>query len=238
MKKVGVVALWLASSYDLNFVFKDKMFNFKKDKDGSCKWCPATLPFSTMVDASSILIMYPLNYSKTHQTNDANAIKKIVSDLYASKYLEAYVSPYESKTPQYPIAQFQTLVYKKTIQSDGFVGLYHCCNMSSVAIMEYHGANHAGWALIQLTCKLLRGTTIVDGLSSHPIVIVHGRTTMTSREIAQYKSSSDVMRVPNSIFKGASTNILCVIAGASVLAGFHKLQVIGFGKKYGSSDGG
>jgi len=37
-----------------------------------------------------------------------------------------------------------------------------------------------------------------------------------------------------SLFKGAGANILRGIAGAGVLAGYDKLQLIVFGKKYGS----
>jgi len=40
-----------------------------------------------------------------------------------------------------------------------------------------------------------------------------------------------------SLFKGAGANILRGIAGAGVLAGYDRLQIIFFGKKYGSGGG-
>uniref|UniRef100_A0A1S4BPY8 ADP/ATP translocase n=1 Tax=Nicotiana tabacum TaxID=4097 RepID=A0A1S4BPY8_TOBAC len=40
-----------------------------------------------------------------------------------------------------------------------------------------------------------------------------------------------------SLFKGAGANILRAVAGAGVLAGYDKLQLVVFGKKYGSGGG-
>jgi len=39
-----------------------------------------------------------------------------------------------------------------------------------------------------------------------------------------------------SLFKGAGANILRAVAGAGVLAGYDKLQVIVLGKKFGSGE--
>ncbi|XP_019178909.1 PREDICTED: ADP,ATP carrier protein 1, mitochondrial-like [Ipomoea nil] len=58
------------------------------------------------------------------------------------------------------------------------------------------------------------------GLASYPIDTVRRRMMMTSGV--------------KSLFKGAGANILRAIAGAGVLAGYDKLQLIVFGKKYGS----
>lgn len=63
---------------------------------------------------------------------------------------------------------------------------------------------------------------------------------MTSGEAVKYKSSFECFSViiknegMKSLFKGAGANILRAIAGAGVLAGYDKLQLIVFGKKYGS----
>jgi len=40
-----------------------------------------------------------------------------------------------------------------------------------------------------------------------------------------------------SLFKGAGANILRAVAGAGVLAGYDQLQLIVFGKTYGSGGG-
>ena len=88
------------------------------------------------------------------------------------------------------------------------------------------------------------GITIGAGLASYPIDTVRRRMMMTSGEAVKYKSSLDAFKQiiknegPKSLFKGAGANILRAVAGAGVLAGYDKLQVIVFGKKYGSGGGG
>lgn len=67
---------------------------------------------------------------------------------------------------------------------------------------------------------------------------------MTSGEAVKYSSSLDAFKqiIKNegtkSLFKGAGANILRAVAGAGVLAGYDKLQLIVLGKKYGSGGGG
>ncbi|TVU47577.1 hypothetical protein EJB05_07183, partial [Eragrostis curvula] len=59
---------------------------------------------------------------------------------------------------------------------------------------------------------------------------------MTSGEAVKYKGSLDAFKQimakegVNSLFKGAGANILRAVAGAGVLAGYDKLQLIIFGK--------
>jgi len=63
---------------------------------------------------------------------------------------------------------------------------------------------------------------------------------MTSGEAVKYSSSIQAMKViyakegVSSFFKGAGANVLRAIAGAGVLAGYDQLQLIVFGKTYGS----
>jgi len=67
---------------------------------------------------------------------------------------------------------------------------------------------------------------------------------MTSGEAVKYKSSlhccSQIVKAEGwkSLFKGAGANILRGIAGAGVLAGYDKLQMMFLGKTYGSGGGG
>lgn len=82
------------------------------------------------------------------------------------------------------------------------------------------------------------GITIGAGLASYPIDTVRRRMMMTSGEAVKYSSSMAAFKqiVANegakSLFKGAGANILRAVAGAGVLAGYDKLQVIFLGKKY------
>jgi len=66
---------------------------------------------------------------------------------------------------------------------------------------------------------------------------------MTSGEAVKYKSSlhcaAEILKKEGwkSFFKGAGANVLRAVAGAGVLAGYDKLQLIFFGKTYGSGGG-
>ena len=66
---------------------------------------------------------------------------------------------------------------------------------------------------------------------------------MTSGEAVKYSGSMDCLAQimkkegAKSLFKGAGANILRAIAGAGVLSGYDQLQLIFFGKTYGSGGG-
>ncbi|CAN1342554.1 ADP,ATP carrier protein 1, mitochondrial [Linum perenne] len=218
----------------LNFAFKDyfkRLFNFKKDRDGYWKWFAGNLGSGGAAGASSLLFVYSLDYARTRLANDAKAAKKGGE------------------------RQFNGLVdvYKKTLASDGIAGLYRGFNISCVGIIVYRGLYFGMYD--SLKPVLLVGTlqdsffasfalgwliTNGAGLASYPIDTVRRRMMMTSGEAVKYKSSLDAFKqiVKNegtkSLFKGAGANILRAVAGAGVLAGYDKLQLIVFGKKYGS----
>lgn len=86
------------------------------------------------------------------------------------------------------------------------------------------------------------GVTIGAGLASYPLDTVRRRMMMKSGEAVKYKSSMHAMSeiVKNegtaSLFKGAGANVLRAVAGAGVLAGYDKLQVILIGKKFGGGE--
>ncbi|KAJ7982204.1 ADP,ATP carrier protein mitochondrial-like [Quillaja saponaria] len=154
--------------------------------------------------------------------------------------------------------QFNGLVdvYKKTLKSDGVAGLYRGFNISCVGIIVYRGLYFGMYDSLKpvlLTGSLqdsffasfALGWLITNGagLASYPIDTVRRRMMMTSGEAVKYKSSLDAFSQilknegAKSLFKGAGANILRAVAGAGVLAGYDKLQLIMFGKKYGSGGG-
>ena len=93
------------------------MFNFKKDKDGYWKWFAGNLASGGAAGASSLLFVYSLDYARTRLANDAKSAKSSGE------------------------RQFNGLldVYKKTLASDGIVGLYRGFNVSCVGIIVYRG---------------------------------------------------------------------------------------------------
>jgi solute carrier family 25 (adenine nucleotide translocator) protein 4/5/6/31 len=242
----GTVSLWRGNTANvlryfptqaLNFAFKDqfkRMFGFSKEKDGYWKWFGGNLASGGAAGASSLLFVYSLDYARTRLANDNKAAKKGGE------------------------RQFNGLidVYSKTLKSDGIAGLYRGFNISCVGIIVYRGLYFGLYdSLKPLLPKELSnsffasfmlgwGITIGAGLASYPLDTVRRRMMMTSGEAVKYRSSyhafQEIVKKEGmkSLFKGAGANILRAVAGAGVLAGYDKLQVLVFGKAYGSGGGG
>lgn len=247
MKDEGVLALWRGNTANviryfptqaLNFAFKDyfkRTFNFKKDKDGYWKWFAGNLASGGAAGASSLLFVYSLDYARTRLANDNKAAKKGGE------------------------RQFNGLidVYKKTLKTDGVAGLYRGFSISCIGIIVYRGLYFGMYDSLKpvvlvgnlqdsfMASFLLGwGITIGAGLASYPIDTVRRRMMMTSGEAVKYNSSYDAFAQivkkegAKSLFKGAGANILRAVAGAGVLAGYDKLQLVMLGKKYGSGGSG
>jgi len=221
----------------LNFAFKDqfkRMFGYNKDKDGYWKWFAGNLASGGAAGAASLTMVYSLDYARTRLANDNKSAKKGGERQY-----NGLVD-----------------VYKKTLASDGVVGLYRGFNISCVGIIVYRGLYFGMYDSLKpvlLTGDLKNsflasfllgwGITIGAGLASYPIDTIRRRMMMTSGEAVKYKSSahafSEIVKKEGmkSLFKGAGANILRAVAGAGVLAGYDQLQMIVLGKTYGSGGG-
>jgi len=248
VKNEGFVSLWRGNlanvlryfpTQALNFAFKDyfkRMFGYSKDKDGYAKWFVGNLLSGGAAGACSLFFVYSLDYARTRLANDNKSSKKGGGERQFNGLID---------------------VYRKTLATDGIAGLYRGFNISCAGIIVYRGLYFGlfdsikpvvltggmkdsfiasfflGWAI-----------TIVAGLASYPIDTIRRRMMMTSGEAVKYTSSLQAFRVIiaaegwKSLFKGAGANILRGIAGAGVLAGYDYLQVIFFGKAYGSGGGG
>jgi len=222
----------------LNFAFKDqfkRMFGFNKDKDGYWKWFAGNLASGGLAGAASLTFVYSLDYARTRLANDAKSAKKGGE------------------------RQFNGLldVYRKTLATDGIAGLYRGFVVSCVGIVVYRGLYFGLYDSLKpvlLTGNMKDsvlgsfflgwGITIGAGLASYPLDTVRRRMMMTSGEAVKYKSSMQALTQiiakegVSSLFKGAGANILRGVAGAGVLAGYDKLQLVFFGKTYGSGGGG
>ncbi|KAI3908961.1 hypothetical protein MKW92_051965, partial [Papaver armeniacum] len=125
--------------------------------------------------------------------------------------------------------QFNGLVdvYRKTIKSGGVAGLYRGFNIYCVRIIVYRGL-YFGFFFASFAL----GWLITNGaqLASYPIDTHTRSLSMLSKQILKKEG-------PKSLFKGAGANVLRAIAGAGVLSGYDKLQLLVFGKKYGSGGG-
>jgi len=235
----GFVSLWRGNlanviryfpTQALNFAFKDqfkRMFGYSKEKDGYAKWFAGNLASGGAAGAASLTFVYSLDYARTRLANDSKAAKKGGE------------------------RQFNGLidVYKKTLATDGIVGLYRGFNISCVGIIVYRGLYFGMYDSLKpvllvgtlqnnffASFMLGWGITIGAGLASYPIDTIRRRMMMTSGEAVKYKSSyhafQEIVKKEGvkSLFKGAGANILRAIAGAGVLSGYDQLQIIFLGK--------
>jgi len=242
----GVVALWRGNTANviryfptqaLNFAFKDqfkRMFGYSVAKDGYWKWFAGNLASGGAAGACSLAFVYSLDYARTRLANDNKSAKKGGE------------------------RQFNGLVdvYKKTYASDGIAGLYRGFNISCVGIIVYRGLYFGMYDSLKpvlltgdmkdsFVGSFLLGWAITNGagLASYPIDTIRRRMMMTSGTGTNYNSAfhcfQEIMKKEGvkSLFKGAGANILRAIAGAGVLSGYDQLQLIVFGKTYGSGGG-
>jgi solute carrier family 25 (adenine nucleotide translocator) protein 4/5/6/31 len=248
VKNEGIVALWRGNlanvlryfpTQALNFAFKDyfkRMFGYSKEKDGYTKWFIGNLASGGAAGACSLFFVYSLDYARTRLANDNKSSKKGGGERQFNGLID---------------------VYRKTLATDGIAGLYRGFNISCAGIIVYRGLYFG--LFDSLKPVLLTGNmkdnffasfllgwaiTIVAGLASYPIDTIRRRMMMTSGEAVKYTSSMQAFGVIvknegwKSLFKGAGANILRGIAGAGVLSGYDQLQLIFFGKTYGSGGGG
>ena len=172
-----------------------------------------------MAGAMSLCFVYSLDYARTRLANDAKSGKKGGE------------------------RQFNGLVdvYRKTLKSDGFVGLYRGFVISCVGIIVYRGCYFGFYDTLKpivlgdnasflFSFALGYGVTISAGLVSYPIDTIRRRMMMTSGEAVKYKGSFDcfvqILKTEGfmSLMKGAGANILRGVAGAGVLSGFDKFK--------------
>jgi len=245
-REEGPISLWRGNwanvlryfpTQALNFAFKDqikRLFGFKLERDGYLKVFAGNIASGGMAGALSLLFVYSLDFARTRLANDAKSAKKGGS------------------------RQFNGLldVYRKTMASDGIAGLYRGFVVSCVGIVVYRGLYFGlydslkpilltGGMKDSMIASFFLGwaITIGAGLASYPLDTIRRRMMMTSGEAVKYSSSfqafSQIVAKEGmkSLFKGAGANILRGIAGAGVLAGYDKLQLVVFGKAYSSGGG-
>jgi len=218
----------------LNFAFKDyfkRTFGYSKEKDGYAKWFAGNLASGGAAGACSLFFVYSLDFARTRLANDIKSSKKGGAER-----------------------QFNGLVdvYRKTLASDGIAGLYRGFVVSCVGIVVYRGLYFGMYDSLKpalpgnlkesflATFLLGWGVTTGAGLASYPLDTIRRRMMMTSGEAVKYRSSMHAAQEivskegVRSLFKGAGANILRAVAGAGVLSGYDQLQLIVFGKTFGS----
>jgi len=227
----GVLPLWKGNlanclryfpTQALNFMFKDeikKLFTERKTDTYYTKFGKNVMSGGA-AGALSLFFVYSLDYARTRLANDVKAVKK---GKAGDREFNGLID-----------------VYRKTLKSDGMVGLYRGFVISCVGIVVYRGfyfglydtvkpmiAKDAGFFV---SFCLGYAVTVTAGLASYPIDTIRRRMMMTSGQAVKYKGSVDctIQIIKNegtlSLFKGAGANILRGMAGAGTLAGFDLFQ--------------
>ena len=128
-REEGFIALWRGNTANvvryfptqaLNFAFRDyfkQMFGMDKKRDGYLKWFLGNLASGGAAGAVSLTFVYSLDYARTRLANDIQSAEKN------------------------SIRQFNGLidVYRKTLATDGILGLYRGFIISCVGIVVYRG---------------------------------------------------------------------------------------------------
>jgi len=114
-----LTVLWCGpAAQAFNFAFKDyfrDLLAFRREKDGYSKWFLGNVLSGGAAGAASSVFVYSLDYARTRLTSDSgNHLQK---------------------------RQFNGLsdVYRKTIHSDGILGLYRGFRASVLGIIFYRG---------------------------------------------------------------------------------------------------
>lgn len=232
LRQEGILPFWRGNlanclryfpTQALNFAFKDTIKSTFKSRPGESYSVKFTknIVSGGVAGALSLCFVYSLDYARTRLANDAKCAKS-GADRQFSGIMD---------------------VYKKTIKSDGFIGLYRGFVISCVGIVVYRGfyfglydslkpvilGDHAS---VVASFILGYGVTVTAGLLSYPVDTIRRRMMMTSGEEVKYRGSIDCAKkiIANegakSLMKGAGANILRGVAGAGVLAGFDKFTDI------------
>ncbi|KAM0010367.1 putative mitochondrial carrier protein [Helianthus debilis subsp. tardiflorus] len=232
----GLVSLWRGNAANgLSFAFKDyfkKLFNIKKDIDGKSTSFACNLASGGAAGAASSFFVYSLDHARFLLENDAKAAMKGGRGRQFNGLID---------------------VYKKTLTTNGIVGLYRRFNISCVGAIVYYGLYFGLYdtlepALVNVDLqdsfitRLYMGfhITILAGHASYPIETLRRRMLMTSGQALKFKNPIDVFfdivmnEGAKSLFKGVRFVPARAIVGAGLIAGYDRLQKLLFGNTYGS----
>jgi len=242
LKNEGPLAFWRSNftnclryfpTQALNFAFKGRikaLFKPQKNEGDGMKFAKNIMA-GGCAGGLSLCFVYSLDYART----------KLANDMKSGKGGERLYTGLAD-------------VYKKTLKSDGFQGLYRGFTISFVGIFVYRGFYFGLYdTIIPMLGKDVSPftkfgvgyvVTVVAGLASYPIDTIRRRMMMTSGgdKSQMYKGSIDcgVQILKNegfmSFMKGSGANILRGVAGAGVLAGFDELKKFYAMQMYGTSE--
>ncbi|WOK95495.1 hypothetical protein Cni_G04202 [Canna indica] len=242
LKEEGALALWRGNQANVirylptqafNFAFKGyfrSVFGCSKEKDGYMKWLAGNVVSGSAAGATTSMLLYHLDYARTRLATDA--IESTANNQ----------------------RQFRGLldVYRKTLASDGIVGLYRGFSVSIMGITLYRGLYFGIYDTMKPVVLVgpLEGNffasfilgwsvTTFSGICAYPFDTLRRRMMITSGQPGKYKNAYQALKIIVSregffaLFRGAAANMLSGMAGAGVLAGYDQLHRIANRHGYG-----
>lgn len=231
----GLLAFWRGHQANViryfptqafNFAFKGyfkTIFGFSRDKDGYIKWFAGNVASGSAAGATTSILLYHLDFARTRLATDS---------------LECRATGHR---------QFKGLihVYRKTISTDGFAGLYRGFGVSIFGITMYRGMYFGIYDTMKpiLLVGPFEGNffasfflgwsiTTVSGVCAYPFDTLRRRMMLTSGHQNKYYNSMHAFREIVgqegflALFRGVTANMLLGMAGAGVLAGYDQLNRI------------
>lgn len=231
----GLLAFWRGHQANViryfptqafNFAFKGyfkTIFGFSRDKDGYIKWFAGNVASGSAAGATTSILLYHLDFARTRLATDS---------------LECHATGHR---------QFKGLihVYRKTISTDGFAGLYRGFGVSILGITMYRGMYFGIYDTMKpillvgpfegnFFASFLLGWSIttVSGVCAYPFDTLRRRMMLTSGHQNKYYNSMHAFREIVgqegflALFRGVTANMLLGMAGAGVLAGYDQLNRI------------
>lgn len=196
------------------------------------KWLAGNIASGSAAGATTSVFLYHLDYARTRLGTDAQNIQ-------------------EGSQRQY---RGLLDVYKKTLASDGIVGLYRGFSASIIGITVYRGLYFGIYDTMKpvILVGSLKGNFLVSfmlgwsvttfsGIIAYPFDTLRRRMMMTSGEAAKYSNSfhafQQIIRQEgiSALFRGVTANILLGIAGAGVLSLYDQLQLRVLSKSHTST---
>lgn len=243
LREEGLLSFWRGNQANVIRYFPTQAFNFafkgyfksifgrSKEKDGYIKWFAGNVASGSAAGATTSLFLYHLDYARTRLGTDAK---------------DCHVNGQR---------QFKGIldVYRKTLSSDGIVGLYRGFGASIVGITLYRGLYFGIYDTMKpivlvgpfegnFFASFLLGwsVTTVSGICAYPFDTVRRRMMMTSGQPFKYRNSIHAFREITclegfaTLFRGLGANMLLGVAGAGVLAGYDQLHRIAYKHTYRS----
>ena len=184
--------------------------------------------------ALSLCFVYSLDYARIRLATDVKSTKKGNGERKFNGLVD---------------------VYRKTLATDGIIGLYRGFVISCVGIFIYRGCYFGLYdtlkpillgpdAGIALSFLLGYGVTFTSGFISYPVTIIRQRMMLTSGQPVKYNGSLDclssIIRTEGvlGLYKGYVFCLVTAVAGAGLLAGYDKLVQVYTGVKTDTSGSG